>query len=146
MSQEDLSNIKIAENRIKSLEQLNEKFLSHLKLNGSSENFNNSIEIENKTIASDAFGKKIYATPRIVRDGAEDFAIEYKFIHQAGKIHTDIWVFYLKSNGFLVSNLNIENSRFCDFNNSYIADHLLTKIGVSVLQSDLFSPSQSFGS
>lgn len=140
MSQKEINSLSNARQRMERLNETHARFCAHLSQSGTSQRFPDPLTIENLEISTVAFGKPLRASPRIVRSGEREFAVEYTFAHHSGEEVTPIWRFYLVEDGYLLADLENPQSRICDFNYQHIADSLLIPLNLATVESKLFAP------
>lgn len=139
MNDDEATLLANARNSLERLENLNAGFLSHVRNYGGSPRFPKSLAESEGTLTTEAFGHELRATPRPVRTGPRDFAMEYTFHARLGSENIPVWTFYLLEQGELFTAPRNGN-KICDFNNRYLGEQLLIPLNLALLQSELFTP------
>lgn len=129
-----------ANNRLKAIASTNEKFIGYVDQYGASAKIGNTLVSNDGVLSVNIYGYILTATPRTVRAGSGDFAMEYTFLHGHGDVTTSIWRFYLTELGLILPSLQPGTQRISDYNNTYLGDRLLTPLYLALLESPLFAP------
>ncbi len=138
MNYQQISELAIAKNALTLLSDLNDRFLEGCTKNQTSQEFQTRLEVSGSSIRIDCFGHEATADSRLVRAPTGEFAAEYVFNIRHGESRVEVWRCYVTSNGKLAQDPNAQVT-FCDYNNSYVANHICGPVLLGALQSKIFA-------
>ncbi len=139
MQADKLIRIKNANNHLKALAVMNEKFLSVCAELEVGEGFESEISFESNAIVVSALGYRAKAECRYVRSVDDDFYAEYVFYVQMGENKVEIWRFYLTEFGQVYETPSVERQLF-DYDNRNAVKIICANVIIGMLNSALFSP------
>ena len=97
------------------------------------------IKVSGTAISASCYGVELETVARVVATNEEFFAVEYAFFgHLSGERHF-VHTLYLAPNGSLCSDAGL-TARICDYNNSYLAEHVVAGLAEAFLKSRLVAP------
>lgn len=125
---------------VKKLKNAQLAFNQSLSQQNTASGFDTGITVINGALHTAVFGVDVSATPRLVHDGASDFALEYTF-HADAEPQARFFQFYLRSDGKLVSRVGTPDMGWSAHDSDRVSADILVRLTLKALSSALFSPS-----
>ncbi len=138
---EELQKAVIADAAINQLESLNDRFVSELDTAAKRESDLGTLNVSTTAISCVCHGQKVVAKHRPVVFGGYISALEYDFVTEWKKEEFSILRLYLQPNGLVTQDAQ-GKLKFCDFNNTYIKNLILSALSAALLASPIYAPTR----
>lgn len=128
----------VAVGEINQLTGMHDRFVAELEIAAKLNSDIGSLAVSSAAITCDCLGHKVTASHRPIAIDGRVSAMEYDFTVLWNKEPLSILSLYLQPNG-VVSHDHKGDSRFQDFNNSYMKNHILAAVCSALIQSPVFA-------
>lgn len=137
---EEFQKVIIADGAIKQLENLNDRFVSELDTASKLTSDLGLLNASTTAISCVCHGQKVVAKHRPVVVDGHISALEYDFLVEWQKEEFSILRLYLQPSGLVTQDVQ-GKLKFCDFNNTYIKNLILSALSAALLASPIYAPS-----
>lgn len=141
---EDFADLQMVAHRLSDLRDTADTFLEYLQRY--KQNFGDigHVSVEDGKVSFEVLGHKLISTCRFVSVEAGKFLVEFPVVAESLEEKTPLFCFYLAPNGRVYRDAALTDA-IGDFNNQYMAHHLLEFAGLRILDSELFQPTKVEG-
>ena len=98
-----------------------------------------AIQVVGSGLSANCYGVQLEVVCRSVAKDGRFTAIEYAFFGTLGTDRHLVYTLYLAPNGMLTSDSAL-SSKVCDFNNTYLAENVVSGLAAAFLKSPLVKP------
>lgn len=131
----------VATSAINKLQDLHKVFVSDLEVAAKRSSEIGTLSVSSSSISCSCFGHSVSATHRPIALDGQICALEYDFVTQWKKEEISILRLYLQPGGVLTRDAK-GTAKLCDFNNTYIKNHILAAVSESLLKSPVYAPAE----
>ena len=138
---EEFQKAVIADAAIKDLERMNNMFVGDLNTASKTTSNLGTLSVSATSISCVCHGQTVVAGHRPVAVDGHISALEYDFVIEWKKEELSTLRLYLQPNGVITHDAQ-GTSKVCDFNNTYIKNHILSALSAALLASPIYAPRQ----
>lgn len=131
--------VQLAVAAIEQLEAIHQRFINCVQNLANHSVHAGSLVVHGNQLSATCLGIPLSVKRKIVVHHNYPAFIEYAFVSSKQDSEQLIFVVYLGKDGGLWTDLHSE-TRLCDFDNAYLAQHLLNAIAIKLLDSEIFKP------
>lgn len=124
---------------IKQLVGMHDRFIAELEVPAKRTSDIGSLAVVNNAITCSCLNHKVMVSHRPIAIAGTICAMEYDFTVEWNKERQSILRLFLQPNG-VISRDARGDSKFQDFNNTYIKNHILAAVSSALINSPVFSP------
>lgn len=124
---------------IEQLKDFHSQFIGHIKTSTRTQNITGIFNFDDDEITAICLDTPLSIKHKYVVRNNMPAAIEYSFSANHEDESLIIFIMYLESNGILYTDYET-TTKLCDYNNTYVANNILTAVAKKLLTSAIFAP------